>query len=139
MTVVDFIGLVDQAIYNRLLASPGTAFYGSHVYRDQAPEGTPLPFVVFTHIAGGEDNLTPNESEDVVYSVLAVGDTSLQASTGNGYIEQAFPRNTTLTVTNYANYGFLREQFIRRVDNIGGTQFYRRGSNYRLLFDRTGG
>ncbi len=134
----DFLSLVDAAIYTKLTNSPGTAMYGTRVYNMQAPEGVPPPFVVFTQIAGGNDNLTPNDSNDIVYQIMSVGATRAQAGSVNGFVQAAFGSvQYELNVTGYSNYALFRQQAITRIDNIGGTQFWRRGDNYRIEFDHT--
>jgi len=136
--MTDFAGSVDAALFSKLTTTPGTAFYGTRIYNMQAPEGVPRPYIIFSQIAGGNDNLTPNDSNDLTYRVECVGATRSDAATGNGYIQQALGSiQYELTVTNYSNYALQRQESFSRVDNIGGTQYWRRGDNYRIRFDHT--
>lgn len=136
--MTDFAGLVDAAIFTKLTTSSGTSFYGIRVYDSQAPEGTQLPYIIFTQIAGGNDNLTPNDSNDLVYRIECVGSVRAQAAQGCGLIQTTLGSvQYELPVTGYSNYSLFRQEAFRRIDNIGGTQYWRRGDNYRLRYDHT--
>lgn len=133
---IDVAGLIDTALYAKLTAAAGTAFYGTRVYDTLAPENTPRPYVVFTQVAGGNDNLTPNLSDSVLYRVECVAATMQDARTGSGYVEQTFGMQYTLTVTGYVNYVMLEQRFYRRIDNVGGTAYYRRGMEFEIRIDQ---
>lgn len=134
----DFAGSVGSALYAALTTSAGTAFYGTRVFEQLAPEGVALPYVVFTQIAGGNDNLTPNSSADLVYSVECIAQSLGSARTGNGYIQSALGSvQFQFNVTGYSNYACQRQEAFARLDNVGGTQYWRRGDNYRVRFDHT--
>lgn len=131
MGLQTFIG---SAIYSKLITASGTALWGSRVYNSQAPEGVALPYIVFQQTAGGADQLTPNPTADVEYRIECVGSTKSQARIGAGYIEDAFSLQFAVNVPGYTNYACQEMRYLDRVDNIGGTQYWRQGSFYRFRF-----
>lgn len=133
---VDVAGKIDEALYSKLTTAPGTAFYGTRVYDTLAPFGTPLPYVVFTQVAGGNDNLTPNPSDTVLYRIECIAANMKDARTGSGYIEQTFDLQYTLTIMGYVNYAMFEQRFYRLIDSVGGTQYYRRGQEYEIRIDQ---
>lgn len=132
-----FIKLVDSAITQRLTTTAGTSFYGTRVYYAQAPEGTTLPYIVFDYSSGGSDQLTPNPTADFEYRIECVAATKSDSTTGVGHIETAFPVNYALDIVGYKAYSLQEQRFFSRIDNIGGTQYWRRGAFFRLRYDGT--
>ena len=65
-------------------------------------------------------------------------DSVAQAGSVNGYIQATFGIQYILNITNYDNYAMQRQQAFRMVDNISGTQYWRRGDNYRIRYDYKG-
>ena len=65
------INALNAAIYSKL--SGGTALVsalgGTCIYHGIAPEGRALPYVIWSYVAGGHENMTPRESVNAVESV----------------------------------------------------------------------
>lgn len=129
MGLQTFIG---SAIYVTLKNASGTTLWGTRVWDTQAPEGTQLPYVVFQQTAGGSDNLMPNTTADFEYRIEVIGATKAQSRIGAGYIEDAFTLVEGIAVPGYSNYACQEGRYFDRVDNIGGTQYWRQGSFYRF-------
>ena len=129
MGLQTFIG---SAIYVKLTTGPGTAHWSTRCFDTQAPEGTALPYVVFQQSAGGSDNITPNPTADFEYRIECIGSTKAQSRIGAGYIEDTFPLVGAIAVPGYTNYACQEGRYLDRVDNIGGTQYWRQGSFYRF-------
>ena len=123
---------IGSAIYVKLITGPGTALCGSRAFDTQAPEGTVLPYYVFQQSAGGSDNLMPNPTADFEYRIEVIGNTKAQARIGAGYIEDTFTLVGAIAVPGYTNYACQEGRYLDRVDNIGGTQYWRQGSFYRF-------
>ena len=77
------ISALNASIYSKL--SGGTALVsalgGTCIYHGIAPEGAALPYVVWSYVAGGHENMTPNESVNPVVYVRAYATTAKQAAT----------------------------------------------------------
>jgi hypothetical protein len=136
--VTGFQAFFGSAIYVKLIAIPGTVHWGTRVFDTLGPEGVGLPYVVFQHTAGGSDNITPNQTYDVEVRIECIGATKTDARIGAAYIESGFGSVTdAVSVPGYKNFMTFEQDFFNRVDNIGGTQYWRQGSIYRLRFDAT--
>ena len=82
---------IDTALYTKLTTTGGTAVYGTRVYAVQAPQGTvaPMPYVVFSHIAGGDLNMSPSRIVDVRYQVDCWAESQVVAKQMASYVEAA--------------------------------------------------
>ena len=110
---------------------PGTAC----IYRDQAPDGATLPFVVFSLQAGGPLNITPSDLRDEVYFVRGYGTTPIQAGNVDGQIS-ALLHQGTITVTGYSTIWLVRETDLELVETLpDGTREWMAGAFYRISLD----
>lgn len=129
---------LNAGIYNTLAG--GTALTsllgGTAIYYEEAPDGTPFPYVVFSIQGGGDLNLSPSRMKDVLYFVRGYS----KVSTANaGSIDaacDALLHHKTLTVTGWTNYNTQRETDIENteVDSAGQT-IYMAGGVYRISID----
>jgi hypothetical protein len=128
------LGVIDTAIYNKLNVSAITTLLGSaKIYKSIAPQGTALPFVVFQWQGGGDENVTPRNSVNVVYTVKAVGSTLVSVDNIDAQIKIAL-HEQTLTVTGWTNYRTQREDAVDFVEvDEAGVVTYHRGAIYRIL------
>ena len=115
---------VAAGLYNALAA--GTALIstlgGTAIYNGIAPRDAALPYVVFSLASGLEENLTPTESQRLVYLVKGVATTLLQAGTIADQINTLL-HNQTLTVSGATNFWTGRESIIAytEVEPTGAT------------------
>lgn len=115
---------VAAGLYNALKA--GTALIGTlggtAIYNGIAPRDAALPYVVFSLASGLEENLTPTESQRLVYLVKGVATTLLQAGTIADQV-YALLHNQTLTVSGATNFWTGRESIIAytEVEPTGAT------------------
>lgn len=115
---------VATGLYGALAA--GTALIstlgGTAIYNGIAPRDAALPYVVFSLASGLEENLTPTESQRLVYLVKGVATTLLQAGTIADQV-YALLHNQTLTVGGATNFWTGRESIIAytEVEPTGAT------------------
>lgn len=130
------INALNAAIYSKL--SGGTALVsalgGTCIYHGIAPEGKAFPYVIWSYVAGGHENMTPRESVNAVVYVRAYATTAKQAATLDGYAAELL--ETTLTVTGWNNYWLAREESIvlPETDSAGKTT-WSCGAYYRVRLD----
>jgi len=109
-----------------------TALGGTAIYYEQAPENTPLPYVVWSYPAGGDENLTSSRMKSMVAYVRGYADKADQAGTIDAYCD-ALLHNKALTVTGWNNFWTAREDDISFVENLPDkTQVYSAGGYYRF-------
>ena len=134
--MTSYINALNTAIYSTL--SGGTALIGAlggtAIYHGIAPEGRALPYVVWSYVAGGHENMTPNESVNAVIYVRAYAATAKQAATLDGYAAELL--ETTLTMTSWNNFWLAREESIvlPEIDEAGKTT-WSCGAYYRVRLD----
>lgn len=127
--------VINTAIYSKLTTYvAGTAFYATRVYDTLAPQsisaGT-APYVVFQHVAGGDENINASRIVDCEYRVECIGATLADARTGAGHIEDAL-HNAALTFTGWSQIGVEQGQMFSRLDTVDTRQYHRRGAFYRI-------
>ena len=104
---------VAAGLYGALAA--GTALInmlgGTAIYNGIAPRDAVLPYVVFSLASGIEENLTPTDSQRLVYLVKGVAASLLQAGTIADQIHVLL-HNKTLTVNGSTNFWTGRESIL---------------------------
>ena len=130
------INALNAAIYSKLTGGTAlvSALGGTAIYHGQATEGHALPFVVWSYVAGGHENMTPRESVNAVIYVRAYATSAKQAATIDGLAAELL--ETTLTVTGWNNYWLAREESIvlPSIDEAGVTT-WSCGAYYRVRLD----
>lgn len=128
---------LDTAIYNKLngTAALTTALGGSYIYQHTAPQGQALPYVIFFHAGGGQENVNPSDLQNHVYLVKAVAADLSQAGSLDDNIRAALHQQT-LTIAGYTNIYTARETTVRLAEVTGkGTFAYHAGAYYRIRLD----
>jgi hypothetical protein len=114
---------LNAAIYSKLSGSASlvAALGGTAVYFQQAPEGAPLPFVVWSYQAGGDENATPRRTVNQIILMRSFSGTASQAGSIDGIIDGLL-HGHTLTVSGWSNnFWLMREQEINLVENLPST------------------
>jgi hypothetical protein len=129
---------LNSAIYSKL--SGGTALaalVGTRIYNQQAPEGAALPYVVFSVQGGGDENLSPHRTRNIVEFVRAYsGVSAAQAGTIDGQID-ALLHLSSLSVTSWTSVWLAREQDLETVEATpAGTSVYMSGGLYRTIIEK---
>lgn len=122
---------VETGLYGALSTGAGTAFFGTRIYAEQAPAGATLPYVRFSLISGGDEQLTPDRSINLMYQVECWAATQADARTGAGYLESAL-NHVPITVSGYTVFWQGIEGWISDVENVEGKQYWRRGFEVRI-------
>jgi len=131
------VNAIDDGLYDKLAGHAAlTTLVSTRIYRDAAPEGATLPYVVFLHQAAGEENMTPARSLNPLYQVRGVSSVSADEA---GDIADAIDgalHMQTLTVSGWTNYWTARTAFIRTVETNEGVRRWHRGAFYRIRLDQ---
>ena len=125
------------AIYNTLSTNSAltTELGGTLIYNGQAPQDPGDKFVVFNWAGGGDENLTPHRTRNVVYTVQAVATTWNDAATVDRLIDAAL-HEQTLTVSGWTNFWTAREDDINYIEqDAGGNPIFHVGAQYRIRID----
>src|SRR5574341_912799 len=92
------------------------------IYDAQAPDNATLPFVVFSHMGGGPDNIAPVNLENNLWQVRAFSATS--AKDAAEIFEQAdtLINKKAISITGYNVFWCNRETNIKLVENLPNGQ-----------------
>jgi hypothetical protein len=129
--------LIAAGLYSAL--SGGTALVASlgttKIYRNQAPDKTTYPFVVYSQYAGGPLNINPSDIRENVYFVRAYGWNDAQVGTIDAQIGSLL-HHGTIAVSGYTNITTNREQDFELIENQpSGQPIYMAGGLYRIALD----
>lgn len=127
------IGAVDTALYNKLNIPAITALLGgqSRIYKSIAPGGATLPYVIYAHDSGGDENETPTRNREVVYSVKAIAATASGAEQIDEQLDLAL-HHQTLSITGWTNFWMAREDDVVSADASTHTV----GGKYRIRISK---
>jgi hypothetical protein len=105
------VNVLNAALYSTLTG--GTALTallasGSAVYYQQAPDNATLPFVVFSHQAGGPDNITAHNMRNQLVYVRGYASTPATAGSIDAQISNLIHKHA-LSVSGYTNFWTVRE------------------------------
>jgi hypothetical protein len=129
--------LIGQGLYTALsgYATLITHLGGTAIFESIAPQGTNLPYIIFQWQGGGDENLTPGEMINEVWTVMGVSASRAQAGTLGADIHAAL-HMATLTVTGWTNFLCRGEETVRYVEIAPtGAPVYRNGRQYRVRLD----
>ncbi len=107
---------------------PGT----TSIYDAQAPDDDTLPYIVFTHMGGGPDNIAPVNLENNLWQVRAFGTSAKSAAE---IFEQAdlLINRKALSISGYNTFWCNRETNIKLVENLpNGAKVWSTGGIYRI-------
>ena len=130
----DYFGAMGTAIYTKLAAGTALtgALGGTAIYADLAPDGTALPYVVFSHTAGGPDNITPRDMRSDLWFVRAYASSRATANLLDGHISDLLHKGS-LSVTGWTTFWLVREMGFSLVETPpNGTRIYMAGADYRV-------
>ena len=132
--MTDLLTITGTSIRTLLLDyAPLLAAVNQKIYQVVAPGNTVTPYVVFNHVAGGMDNVSPTKSFDIQFLVTGVAKTQTEARQLATYIETALVDKEPIfsdsfrAVTNIT----VLDPFLQFTD-LQNDQFWRAGAYYRL-------
>lgn len=135
---MSILNLLNTGIYSKL--SGGTALTSllsssTAIYYQQAPDGASLPYVVFSHQAGGPENITSSDLRNQIVYVRGVARTPTLVNSIDAAISDLLHRQA-LTIAGYTNFWTARESEINLVENEPNTgRVYIAGALYRIRVD----
>ena len=129
---------MDDALYTELKANTAlTALIGGafapRIFALQAPDKSPLPYLVFHLISGSIPSKTPRADADYLYQIDVWATSASEANSIQIVIANAID-GAGLTVTGWDNYHTKLRSIITDVENEGAKQFYRCGGDYQFLW-----
>lgn len=132
--MTDIMGAMGTAIYSKLSGGTAltTALGGTAIYADQAPDGTSLPYVIFNHMAGGPENITPRDYRSHLWFVRAYAATRGSANVYDGHISDLLHKGS-LTVSGWTAFWLVREEDFSLIENLpNGNKVYMAGATYHV-------
>jgi len=131
---------LNTAIYSRLNGATAlTALLAgtTSIYAQQAPEGAAYPYVVYNIQGGGDENLTPNRTKNIVVFVRGYSKTgNAQAGSIDAQIDTAL-HLVPLSPSGWTNVWLARETDVETVENPPtGGQIWMNGGLYRCIVDK---
>jgi hypothetical protein len=111
---------------------------GTAVFRERAPDGQSLPYVIYSWQGGGWQHDTPHQLGNGVMYVR--GYSSVSAETAGALSDAIFALldRKTITITGFTNLQLVAEAphlAFPETDNSGVTTFSS-GDEYRIVFDK---
>ena len=128
---------LEKAIRNVLLGNAALVdrLGGERVYNRQAPPDTPFSYVLFQWQGGGEENVTPQESVNVLYTVKAVSTQVREALELADLVHEAL-QDADLVVSGWGTFWVRRESWVSYVDyDRTGRVFFHIGGVYRIRME----
>lgn len=102
------------------------------IYADQAPDNTALPYVVFSHMAGGPENITPRDMRTHLWFVRAYASTRAAVNRYDGHISDLLHKGS-LSVSGWTTFWLVREEDFSLTENPpNGDPVYMAGATYRV-------
>lgn len=128
------INALSAGIFSKL--SGGTALTtllgGTFIYRQQAPDNTAPPYIVFSYPSLRDDNITPHVTTNNVVLVFAYATTPAAADALDSAV-RGLLHGGSITVTGSANFLTRREDAFTFVDtDASGRRVYQTGAHYRV-------
>ena len=131
---MSIFNVLNTGIFSKLTGSTAliTALGGTSIFYMQAPDSQALPYVVWSYMGGGPENISPgNLQSDLVY-VRAYATASGQAGTIDNLCDAQLHRQA-ISVSGFVNIWTAREEDIALVENPpDGVKTYSAGGIYRV-------
>lgn len=129
---------LNTALFNQLAGGAAlvSALGGTAIYFQHAPDDAPLPFVVWSYAAGGDENMTPNRTKNLIVLVRTFAATRAQGGTLDALVDARLHMQE-LTVSGWKNFWMARETEVSLVENLPNTdKTYVTGAQYRCRLDQ---
>lgn len=124
-----YFNALNNALDTLLNSSGYATFHGS------APEGTSLPYIVFSYSGGGHDNDTPRESVQAVLYIRAYARSAKQAGAIDAIIASLI--NSSIYVAGWKTFWAAREENISLPEeDKAGETIWACGAYYRIRMDK---
>lgn len=130
----DYFGAMGTALYSKLASGTAltAALGGTAIYYNQAPDKTSLPYVVYSHQAGGPQNVIPVDLRSDLWYVRGYASTQGTANILDGHISDLLHKGS-LSVSGWTTFWCMREESISLIENLpNGVKVYTAGGTYRI-------
>lgn len=126
-------GISTQLVGGTALIS---ALGGTAIFYQQAPDHQRRPFVVWSFVAGGDENATSHRSKNKVMLVRSFADNPEQAGTIDALVDARLHLQA-ITVSGWSNFWTARETDVALVENEpSGDKVYMAGGMYRVRLEQ---
>ena len=133
------MNVLDAALYTRLQGTAVSSLLSgtTAIYKNQAPEGAVLPYIVFSKQSGSPENLDANRVDNLLYYVRAYsGVSAAQAGSIDARVDTAL-HLIPLTVSGWTNIWLAREANIELPSTEpSGRVIHSAGALYRIIVDK---
>ena len=127
---------IEQALYAKMSADTAivTELGSAKIYNLVIPQGVSLPAIRFFHSGGGEENLTPTRSLNVVYAVVGVSQASMKDAGEIADLIDTCLHDQALTITGWSNNFWTAGEGLIRYHELGkgGESYWHAGKYYRI-------
>lgn len=124
-----------KAIYVKLNGASGVTTLLSSataIYARQAPVGATMPYIVYTYAGGGEDNITPTPSGDMLWYIKAVAQDQTTSEAIAAAMRTALHEQDLTLENGWTAYRCQAMDIIDMVENVDKVQYYHIGNAYRI-------
>jgi hypothetical protein len=132
------LNLVSIALYSKFTGDTtlkGLVASNTSFYAIKAPKDAAYPFVVWSLLYGGPENITPSDLQDHLYFIRAYATSALVAGNIHAQIVSLLHKQT-LSVTGFTNiWSALEEEYEGEEILLTGNTVYMRGGGYRFRLD----
>lgn len=132
---------LNAAIYSKLTGGSGLIALlatSTSIFYEQAPDDAALDYVVFSLQGGGDENLTPNRTKNLVMFVRGYSQTGAAKAGQIDAACDALLHGSALTVTGWTNFWSAREDDLAAVEvDRAGVKTYMSGGMYRIRLDKS--
>jgi len=130
---------LEDAVYTKLnVAAMTTTAGATGVFNRIAPEAQALPYCIYQWQGGGDMNITPRRSRNVVMLVKGVAETLGEAgaidSAAEGLLHMV---SLTIATGGWTTFWVAREDDVAYMEvDTRGVRVYHTGGIYRIRFDK---
>lgn len=130
------MNVIRQALYSKLSSDQAilTKLGSAKIYHQVIPQGVSLPAIRFFYGGGGEENLTPTRSFNMVYAVVAVSSVSAKEAGEIADLVDAALHDQVLTVSGWSNQFWTARGGLVSFHELGagGESYWHEGAYYRI-------
>lgn len=115
---MNFKSLLDTAIFQKLSGSSSltTALGGTAIYKNQAPDDKPLPYVIWSWQSAVDENATPSRMWNSIINVRCFAASPTQAGSVDAIVDELFT-GTAFSVSGWTNFWTAREMYFDNTIN----------------------
>ena len=132
------LNLVSTALYSKFTGNTtlkGLVATNTSFFAIKAPKDAGYPFVVWSLLYGGPENITPSDLQSHLYFIRAYATSALSAGNIHAQVASLLHKQT-LSVAGFTNiWSALEEEYEGEEILETGNTVYMRGGGYRFRLD----